>query len=491
MRSAHLLEGIELIYKSPNYHEDIEIRYLSENTNDIKPNTCFICIKGSKVDSHELINNLSNDVVLIIATRELQTSIPYVIVKDTLEIIPLLATRFYHHPSKKLNLIGVTGTDGKTTTALIIKQLLDHFTPCAYIGTNGFKYLKHDYETTLTTPKSLSLNKYLSKLVEENIDYVSLEVSSQGLDTHRVDHLHFKAAIFTNLTHEHLDFHETIEKYFSAKAKLFQMLDKNAYAIINLDSPFADDLIKLTKGKVITYGKNLNSDYWITNIRPDFPNTYFDLIVKDKAYTNISLSLFGDYNVYNAVASLACLDSLGFELTEIIPYLKNIKNIEGRMVNLELGQPFKVIVDFAHTPYALESLLKNLQTLKMNKLTLVFGCAGERDKTKRPLMGKIASIYADKIIITSEDPKSEDLLLIIRDIIMGVDDLFKVEIVPNRKQAIQKAIEEAEENDIILITGKGNEHYELFNGYKVEHNDIEEAQKALLQYQSTINSYII
>ncbi|NLC94571.1 MAG: UDP-N-acetylmuramoyl-L-alanyl-D-glutamate--2,6-diaminopimelate ligase, partial [Bacilli bacterium] len=142
-------------------------------------------------------------------------------------------------------------------------------------------------------------------------------------------------------------------------------------------------------------------------------------------------------------------------------------------------------------PYALESLLKNLQTLKMNKLTLVFGCAGERDKTKRSLMGKIASIYADIIIITSEDPKSEDLLLIIRDIIMGVDDLFKVEIVPNRKQAIQKAIEEAEENDIILITGKGNEHYELFNGYKVEHNDIEEAQKALLQYQSTINSYII
>ncbi|NLG82050.1 MAG: UDP-N-acetylmuramoyl-L-alanyl-D-glutamate--2,6-diaminopimelate ligase [Bacilli bacterium] len=491
MLSKNLLTGIDIIYKSPNYHDDIEIGYLSEHTNDLKPNTCFICIKGSKTDSHELVQELTNDVVLIIATKQLDTDIPYVIVKDTLELTPILATRFYEHPSKKLNLIGVTGTDGKTTTALITKQLIDKFTPCAYIGTNGLKYLDYSLSTPLTTPKAITLNQYLASLVKENIDYASLEVSSQGLMTHRVDQLHFKVGIFTNLTHEHLDYHETIDNYFLAKAQLFKMLDKDAYAIINLDSPYADRLIKLTKAKVITYGKSLNSDYWITNIRPEFPHTYFDLIIRDKAYTNISLSLFGDYNVYNAVASLACLDCLGFDLNEVIPHLRQIANIEGRMVNIDYGQPFKVIVDFAHTPYALESILKNLKTLKMNKLTLVFGCAGERDKSKRPIMGKIASTYADKIIITSEDPKSEDLLIIIRDIILGIDDIFKVAIIPNRKEAIRKAIEEAEENEIILITGKGNEHYEVFNGYKVEHNDIEEASNTLLFLQSQLTPYII
>ncbi len=471
MLSKDMLKDVEIIYKSKNYHDLINIEHLSENTNDIKPDTCFICIKGNKFDSHDLISTIKP--ILIIASRQIETDIPYIIVKDTIKILPLLSIRFYDNPSEKLDLIGVTGTDGKTTTALIIKQLLDHYKPCGYVGTNGFIIKNHLANNRLTTPKPILLNRFLHQIVKEKLPYATLEVSSQGIDLHRIDYLKFKIAIFTNLSHEHLDHHKTLENYFLAKLKLFQMLDENSYAIVNSDAlPYADRIINSTKAKVITYGKSATCDFQIANIITTLDETTFDLITKTKVFSKININLFGDYNVYNATSALATLHTLGFDLSEIIPKLIHLKEIDGRTHFINCGQPFDVIVDFAHTPNALESLLSNVKSVITNKIIVVFGAAGERDSTKRPLMGKVADNYASTIILTSEDPKSEATLDIISDISKGINDVFKTIIIPNRKKAIIKALELAEIDDVVIITGKGNEKYEMFNGYIVEHNDI-------------------
>ncbi|HEY8364272.1 MAG TPA: UDP-N-acetylmuramoyl-L-alanyl-D-glutamate--2,6-diaminopimelate ligase [Haloplasmataceae bacterium] len=485
MLSKDILKGVEIIFKSSNYHDDIEIDYLSENTNDIKPNTCLICIKGTKHDAHELLSTLKTNPVLIIASKQIITDIPYIIVADTLQYLPLICRNFFSDPSKKLSLIGVTGTDGKTTTALIIKQLLDE--KCAYIGTNGYMIHKQHHKTSLTTPKPIMLNSYLDEAVKNNIDYVSLEVSSQGIEYHRLDYLQFKAAIFTNISHEHLDYHKTIENYFYAKLKLFKMLDKNSLAIVNLDcKPYAEEIIKNTKAKVITYGKDIHSDFQITNIKLSLQHTTFDLITSKEIYPNISLNLFGEYNVYNATAALAVLNALGYNLQEIIPKLQYLNEIEGRMHFVNCGQPFDVIVDFAHTPNALENLLSNIRKVFTNNIIIVFGAAGERDKTKRPLMGEVADKYANTIILTSEDPKSEATLDIINDIAKGINNIFKVIIIPNRKKAIIKAIDLAQKDDVVIITGKGNEEYEIFNGYIVQHNDITTVEDHLQNNYSSL-----
>ncbi len=481
MLSKDVLKNVNILYKSNNYHDDIEINYLTENTNNIKENSCFICIVGNKFDGHELIHTMALKPVLIIANRQIATDIPYIIVADTTLCLPKICANFFDDPSRKLDLIGITGTDGKTTTALIIKQLLDYFKPCCYIGTNGFM-MKHRYlDNPLTTPKPIMINQFLQQAVSDNIPYATLEVSSQGIDVHRVDELQFKVAVFTNLTHEHLDYHKTIENYFLTKLKLFQALDSLSYAIVNLDSEYAEDIIKNTAAKVLTYGKNIKSDFCIANIKTSLHHTTFDLITKDEVFKNIHLNLFGDYNVYNATAALASLSSLGYDLHEVIPKLKSLEEIDGRMHFINCGQPFQVIVDFAHTPNALNSLLTNLNKVKTNNITIVFGSAGERDKMKRPLMGEVADRLATSIILTSEDPKSEDTLDIISDIYKGINNAYKVSIIPNRKKAIIKALENAQVDDIIVITGKGNEKYEIFNGYVLEHNDIEIVEDYLQQ----------
>jgi len=480
MLSKDVLKDVEILYRSENYNDSFNILYLTENTHDVEENACFICINGNKFDSHDLLNTFTIKPILIIANKQIITDIPYVIVSDTLNVLPLICANFYDYPSHQLDLIGITGTDGKTTTSLIIKQLIDQFTRCAYIGTNGFMLNQVPLKSSLTTPKPIVLERFLSQIVLEKIPYVTLETSSQGLSLHRVDYLKFKVAVFTNLTHEHLDYHKTIENYFLSKLKLFQMLASDSYAIINLDSePYASRIINETKAKVITYGKHVDCDFRISGIKTSLRQTNFDLITQDETYKNIQLNLFGDYNVYNTTAALATCFALGFSLEEMIQRLHSLNEIDGRMHIVNCGQPFHVIVDFAHTPNALNSLLTNLSQVKGKNLTVVFGSAGERDQTKRPLMGAVVDSLANHIILTSEDPKSEDTLDIISDIFQGINDVFKVSIIPNRKKAIIKALEMADYDDIVLITGKGNEKYEIFNGYIVEHNDIDIVEKYL------------
>lgn len=412
---------------------------------------------------------------LIIANKQLETDIPYIIVFDTKAVLSQIAHNFFKKPSQQLNIIATTGTDGKTTTAYVLKQLLDLYQEAAYIGTNGFITNYYILPTTLTTPKPITLHRYLRRCVNDGIGYVALEASSQGLAEKRLNDVEISRAIFTNLTHEHLDYHQTMEQYFHSKLTLFQKLKPQHFAIVNLDErEYAEQIIAHTKAQVITYGRDPEALFHISEIKTSLYQTTFSLKTPNQTYHNIHLNLFGDYNVYNVVACLAVLYSYGFDLTPAINHLCRLKPIEGRMKIVKDLPELKIIVDFAHTPNALNALLKNLrESFPNHKLTIVFGSAGERDRLKRPLMGAIVDQYCDKIFLTNEDPKGEEPLAIIHDLYRGIKNPFKTEIILSRKNAIHKALLQAEKDEIILITGKGNENVQVFKNYKLDHNDIQ------------------
>jgi UDP-N-acetylmuramoyl-L-alanyl-D-glutamate--2,6-diaminopimelate ligase len=388
-----------------------------------------------------------------------------------------------------LNIIATTGTDGKTTTSMIIKELIDLYSDCAYIGTNGLKTRYYEVPTNLTTPKPIYLHKYLKRCVNDHIPYVSMEASSQGINEHRMDDVEVSRAIFTNLTHEHLDYHKTIDAYFECKLKLFTNLKPSGYAIINADQgEFTKKIMDNTPAQVITYGKSMDAMFRIEHIKTSLHRTTFNLITPEKTYENVVVNLFGDYNVYNVVASLAVLYSFDFDLDLAINKLYRLNQIEGRMNIIDDYSNFKVIVDFAHTPNALKSLLSNIKLMEpTRRVILVFGSAGERDKIKRPIMGEIAETYCDKIFITNEDPKGEEPLDIIHDIYKGIKNPLKTEIILNRKEAIKKALQYANEDDIVLITGKGNENTQVFKNFKIDHNDIEVTLEILNKQNQEIN----
>lgn len=472
--SRELLENIDIIYKSDNYRDDIFIDYISEDSNDIQANTCFVCIVGRNVDSHNLIHELPVEPSLIISERELDTNIPYIIVYNTKAVLSRISHNFYRKPSHSLEVIATTGTDGKTTTATIIKHLIDLYQHCAYIGTNGFHTDHYTVPTTFTTPKPIYLHKYLRRCVNDHIPFVSMEASSQGINEHRLDDVNISRAVFTNLTHEHLDYHGSLEEYFNCKLQLFKRLPETGYAIVNLDQgEYSKNILANTKVNIITYGKHPDAMFRFEEIKTSFEQTEFNLITPEKTYKHIKMNLFGDYNVYNVVAALGVIYSYGFDLDHAVAKLRHLEPIEGRMVMIDTYEGFKVIIDFAHTPNALKSLLMNIKNVnRKGRIILVFGSAGERDPSKRPLMGRIADQYCDKIFITNEDPKCEDPIDIIEHIYSGIKDPFKTEIILDRKEAIHKAIRYAEEHDIVVITGKGNENVQQFNDYKIEHNDI-------------------
>lgn len=411
---------------------------------------------------------------LIIANKQLDTTIPYVIVYNTKSILSRIAHNYYKKPSHKLEIIATTGTDGKTTTSTIIQSLFNLYTECAYIGTNGFKTKYYEIPTLFTTPKPTYLHKYLLRCLNDKIPFVSLEASSQGINEHRLDDVRITSAVFTNLTHEHLDYHGTLDSYFNCKLQVFKRLPETGFAIINLDQEeYANKIMSETKAKIITYGTHPKAMFRFETIKTSFEQTTFTLVTPNKTYKNVKMNLFGDYNVYNVVAALAVIYAYGFDLDLAVKKLRALDPIEGRMVMIDTYEGFKVIIDFAHTPNALQSLLSNIRRVNPNgRLILVFGSAGERDPTKRPFMGQIADKWCDKLFITNEDPKSEDPIDIIEDIYEGIQNPFKTEIILDRKEAIKKAIHFADPNDIVVITGKGNENIQQFKDYNITHNDI-------------------
>jgi UDP-N-acetylmuramoyl-L-alanyl-D-glutamate--2,6-diaminopimelate ligase len=455
----------------------------------VEDGSLFICIEGLKTDGHKYIDKaINNGAVAILINKELEVyhkGISYIRVFKSREAMSYIAATFYNYPLKKLKLIGVTGTNGKTTTTYLIKGILEKSGyKTGLIGTikniiGDDKFLP----ASRTTPESLDLYSLFSKMLEEGVSHVVMEVSSHALDLKRVYGMDFEVAVFTNISQDHLDYHKSIDEYLNTKLDLFRNLKDSSYAIINSDDKHSAQVIEVAAGKIYTYGINNNSDIKaeIYEITPH--GAFFE--VRGGLNFDISLKLTGLFNIYNALAAVTTANVLGISPEYIKSGLEEINGIPGRFELINEGQNFSVIVDYAHTPDGMENVLLTALEFVKGDIIVVFGCGGDRDKEKRPLMGQVGAKYADYCILTSDNPRSEDPGEIIKDIEFGILNMeapSSYEIIIDRRKAIFRAINKAKKNDMVIIFGKGHETYQIFREKIIAFDDREVADEALRIY---------
>lgn len=435
------------------------------NSKNVKKGDIFIAIKGNNHDGHDYINEaIKNGASKIVAKRgnyEIET----IIVNDTRKyLIEELEKKYYSYISD-IKLIGITGTNGKTTTCYLLYQALNKLgIKCAYIGTIGFYMDKKTSDLNNTTPDILDLYKLLIKCRENNYNYVVMEVSSQGLDMNRLETLYFDYAVFTNLTQDHLDYHKTMENYALAKQKLFKKLKPNGISIVNIDDEYSKYFFNK---KSITYGFK-ESDYQINNYNLFVNKTCFE--VNSEKYET---KLIGKYNIYNILVCIIILKQLKIYNDNII---YSLEAPIGRTEKIKYNDNL-IIIDYAHTPDAVSKIISNVKELSPNKIYTIIGCGGNRDKTKRKIMGKIATELSDFVIFTNDNPRYENPDDIIKDILKDVNKT-NYEILKNRKKAIKKGIQKLKENDILLVLGKGHEEYQIIKDKKRYFSD----KKEILKY---------
>lgn len=476
----------------PETVPDIRVKNLQYDSRTVQPEDVFIALVGTNVDGHDYIEHaVANGAVAVIAEyapESVAAHTPVLVVKDTREVISLLAELLYDFPDKKLNILGVTGTNGKTTTTNLVRYLWQkRRVKCGLIGTICNYCGERKLPAGATTPEPLHLAELLSMMVEDECTHVVMEVSSHALKQKRVDALHFNGAVFTNLTQDHLDYHVTVEDYLNAKLQLFRMLDRNqaaeGFAVVNVDDPHAEDFINASHAELWTYGIDNPATLRAQNYHLTGRGTAFDVLYQGKTY-QAEIPLSGKFNVYNSLAALCAMLAQGFELADLLADLKDVPQVPGRFEQVDCGQDFAVVVDYAHTPDGLENVLKTAREITRGKLIVVFGCGGDRDRGKRPIMGKLAVTMADHAIVTSDNPRTEEPLEIIAAIEAGIKELdaaaqAKYEVQADRRLAIGRAIELAEPGDVVLIAGKGHEDYQLVNGRVLDFDDRKVAREFL------------
>ena len=470
-------------FETKNF-KDIEITGLSYNSSKIKKGDIFICIKGESSDGHNYAKQaVENGAAALFCEKETDINVPQVIVSDTKRTMAYIAAAFYSKPSQNINLIGVTGTNGKTTVTHLIQRILEENNQkCALIGTLGYKLSSKDEykEAKHTTPQPPELQRDLRLMADSGIKNVVMEVSSHSLEQNRVGACDFDGAVFTNLTQDHLDYHITMRNYFKAKAILFENLKAGSFAVINADDEYAKDFIGCIPSsvKVLTYGVKKEADIKASDI--EFSVDGAKLIVEfDGKKEKMNLHLNGMFSVYNALAAFSAGLAMGLDYKLIIKALENTKSVAGRF-EIVTKKPL-VIVDYAHTPDGLQNVLKAARELtpQGSNLICLFGCGGDRDTTKRPKMGKIADELSDKVIVTSDNPRSEDPQLIISDIMTGIKtvDTQRIFVEPDRRQAIKFLSAISNPNDVVVIAGKGHEDYQILKNETIHFDDREEARK--------------
>lgn len=443
--------------------KDIEIENLMADSRKKRKNSMFFCIKGIMFDGHNFVEQaIENGAIVIVHSDDIaykHKDITYIKVKDVMKVYNQVADYFYGQPSKKLLMYGVTGTNGKTSITTMIKQLSCDRVPCGYIGTIGIEYGNVRLEPTLTTPEIDLLQNTLQEMCEAGIKACAMEVSSIGIEQHRVDAIDFDVAIFTNLTHDHLDYHGGMENYFHAKKILFDNLKPTAIAITNVDDKYGMEIVADTKAKIVTVGINNSADYQAISLQIKKDGIIFTLSCYGNEY-RIQTNLVAMFNMYNLLEVIAALHETGMDMESIIAKVNHIEQIKGRMERIDEGQPFNVIVDFAHTPDGITQVCEYAAkiTPKENRIIAVFGSAGKRDIKKRPIFGEIADHYCDMIILTEDDPRDEEIIDIAQQIAEGIKKTNYI-IIENRFDAIRQAIEMVNVNDTILILGKGDEDF--------------------------------
>lgn len=482
MRLGNLIKELDIIEIVNITDYDEEIEGISYNSKKVQPNDIFVCLTGEHVDGHEFADEaLANGAIACVVERRLSIDAPQIVVNSTEEIIAKISSIFYAEPSTKLNIIGVTGTNGKTTVTHLIQKLYEAYNQkCALIGTLGHKFSSEEpyLDAKHTTPQAPELQSLLYDINEKCIDNVVMEVSSHSLVQHRVDYVDFNGAVLTNLTQDHLDFHITMTNYFKAKAILFADLLTDDFAVINADDAYADKFMEVISAGVnkFTYGVNKEADVMAKDISFTGEGASFTCVVKGKEYKT-TLSMNGMFSVYNVLAAIATALALGFDIEKSIRVLEEISGVAGRF-EVVCKKPV-VIVDYAHTPDGLENVLKAAReiTPKGGKLICIFGCGGDRDTTKRPKMGKIAETLADKVIVTSDNPRSENPQQIITDILAGFQSTTDVIVEPDRELAIKEAYKLANANDVVIVAGKGHEDYQILATETIHFDDREKVRE--------------
>ncbi len=441
----------------------IEIEGLMSDSRILLKNSLFFCLKGMKNDGHLHINEaVKNGAIAVVYSDDLTHFVPfieYIKVDDVYTSLNKAAVIFYEYPSDKLKLFGITGTNGKTTIAKVIKAIYSSYLNCGYIGTIGLEYGNVSEKPDFTTPEIIQLHEALSKMNKAKMKAVAVEISSQGLEQHRVDALKLKTAIFTNLTHDHLDYHGNMENYYQAKKQIFSLLSNDGYAVLNVDDSYGIRLNNELNCKKKTYAVYAEADYKASNIIFKHDGTVFDLIVQDKIYP-VETNLLGIFNVHNLLAAVATCHLNGMRITNILECAKTLPQVHGRLQHVRMNQNFKLIVDYAHTPDAFEKVFDyaTIITPKDHKIIAVIGAMGLRDTKKRPILGAIADRYCSNIIITEEDPRTENSLQILEQIAAGIKNTRHI-IILDRYLAIRQAIELANSDDTVLLLGKGNEEH--------------------------------
>jgi len=467
---------------------DRVVESIAYDSRRVQRNGLFVALRGEKSDGHQFIEQaVEKGATVIVTEREVQSPrATGVVVENTRAALADLAGAFYQQPARRLKLAAVTGTNGKTTTTFLIKHICEKAgMRCGLLGTVRYEIADRVLPAVRTTPESLEVYDLLAQMVNAGCKAAAMEVSSHALTQERVRGLEWDVAVFTNLTQDHLDFHGTMESYFEAKAKLFtelpaQKSKTNATAVINIDDRYGGQLVdRLSKQKVpvITYGVGAQADFRASNYHAEFAGTSYQLDARGKSYL-VRVPLIGRFNVANSMAALAAVSSMGISLRDAVLSLGRSPQVPGRLEAVPAKRQFQIFVDYAHTPDALLNVLKTARELSPRKLIVVFGCGGDRDKQKRPLMGRVADENADFSIITSDNPRKEDPDAIIAEAEKGFHS-DRYEKITDRAKAIARAIELAQPRDIVLIAGKGHEAYQEFADHTVPFDDIQVARWAL------------
>jgi UDP-N-acetylmuramoyl-L-alanyl-D-glutamate--2,6-diaminopimelate ligase len=471
-----------------------EVQSVCFDARQVKPNSVFVAVRGAESDGHGFIEQaIENGAIALVVENKSKVpeSYPYLVLEapDTRQLLDILAARFYNFPSQELFCFGVTGTNGKTSITYILEHIYSyHQKSMGVLGTVNHRVGEKVWSSQMTTPDPVTLQARLRDFINEGATAAALEVSSHALEQKRAHSVHFNTVIFTNLTLDHLDYHKTMEAYFAAKQKLFTDLmwltaKKPKFAVINIDDSYGRKLKVAEEVFAWTYGQR-ESDFQFKILKMDYNETEFELKTSLETH-KVKLPITGEHSIYNIVASCAAVISAGFSLQQSLQALKNFKGVPGRLQKVESNSTKTLFVDYAHTPDALENVLKSLQKIKKtsalpSKIITVFGCGGDRDKTKRPLMAEIAARLSDEVFITSDNPRTEDPHDIIADIVKGLPANFKnVDVDVDREQSIKKAILLAKKEDVILIAGKGHEDYQIIGTEKKYFSDFDVAKKYL------------
>ncbi len=460
--------------------QDVECTGISYDSRRVAPGDVFICVPGYNRDGHMFADEaVKAGAVALILQRQLDVSVPQVVVPDSRVAMALVSLRFYDNPSSRLELYGVTGTNGKTTTTHLIRAILElSGRRCGLIGTIENIIGGQRLPVEHTTPEAPDLQRFFHLMVRAGDAACSMEVSSHALEMHRVTGCQFDVGVFTNLTQDHLDFHRSFDAYRRAKARLFEMLKEEDTAVLNADDPASEFFAGRTGAHVVTYGIHESCEFRAQDISISAGSTEYTLI--SPVYTGrVVLSLSGRFNVYNSLAAIAACTSRGIDAKTAVEALRLKKGVPGRFETVYSGA-FSVIVDYAHTPDGLLNVLKSARELTSGRLIVVFGCGGDRDRTKRPIMGKISTTLADVAIITSDNPRSEDPEAIIEEVLAGArEGPGEYTCETDRRQAIFSAIRLAREKDVVVIAGKGHETYQIFRDRTIHFDDKEVAREAL------------